>query len=127
LERGRTFQQGGNYARARRDFKQAIHIRPQAAGYNALAWLLATCPKAEIRNGKQAVECATTGCKLTYWKDATCLDTLAAAYAESGDFRKAVHWQKKALQIGWADKQVTRKAQDRLTVYERGKPYRDKP
>ena len=38
------------------------------------AWFLATCPKAEFRNGKSAVEDATRACELTGWKEANNID-----------------------------------------------------
>src|SRR5262249_19208480 len=61
-----------------------------------LAWLWATGPDG-VRDGKRAVEAATRACELTDWKENEFLDTLAAAYAEVGDFDKAVEYQKKAV------------------------------
>ena len=52
---------------------------------NDLAWLCATCPDAELRDGKTAVEHAHTACRLTDWKDPWYFGTLAAAYAECGN------------------------------------------
>ena len=57
------------------------------------AWILATCPDARIRDGKLAVAAATRAAELTNWKDWTVFPSLAAAYAEAGDFANAVRWE----------------------------------
>ena len=52
--------------------------------------------------------------------------TLAAPYAECGDFQEAVQWQKKAIELySNGDKEDLEKAQERLKLYEAGKPYRE--
>ena len=60
--------------------------------------------------------------------DCYCLATLAAAYAECGDFEQAKHWQAKAIELAITDDSVTDKAAQefygRLELYEQGKPYR---
>ena len=58
---------------------------------------MAACPEAKYRDGRKAVESATRACELTEWKRSEFLDTLAAAYAESGDFDAAVTWQMRAI------------------------------
>ena len=58
---------------------------------------MATCPEAKYRDGGKAVESATRACELTKWKSSEFLNTLAAAYAESGDFDAAVTWQTRAI------------------------------
>ena len=64
---------------------------------NNLAWLLATCPDDNVRNGRRAVTLAEKAVELTERKNATYLDTLAAAYAEARRFDDAVRVQQEAL------------------------------
>ena len=67
---------------------------------------------------------ARRACKLWGWKVAASVEALAAAHAECGDFKEAVKWQRKALEVGSADKAETEQARKRLGLYEGGKPYR---
>jgi tetratricopeptide (TPR) repeat protein len=96
---------------------------------NQLAWWQATCPAAEVRNGAEAVKNATRVCELTEWKKAQYVDTLAAAYAETGDFDSAVKWQKKAISLLTKEDPAEWPAEfdGRLKLYESGKPYRESP
>ena len=90
------------------------------------AWLWATCPAAKYRDGKRAVASATRACELRGWKDPYGLDTLAAAYAEAGDFAKAVVYQRVANDL-YQGEQARRKGEERLALYKEGKPYREEP
>jgi tetratricopeptide (TPR) repeat protein len=126
VERGDGYAEAGEYEKAAADYREAIRLDPQDGdGYNSLAWLLATCPKDGIRDGKQAVELAKKACELADWKDADYLATLAAAQAECGNFEEAVRWQKKALKLGFEDDEDTEAARAKLKLYQQGKPYRD--
>jgi protein O-mannosyl-transferase len=62
-----------------------------------LAWLLATYPDAKSRDGTQAVQLAERACALTDRRIPALLDTLAAAYAEAGDFSRAISTIEEAL------------------------------
>ena len=66
---------------------------------------------------------ATKACQLSEWKDIDALDTLAAAYAESGDFADAVKWQTKARDLAPANDKAD--LQSRLGLYQAHKPYRE--
>ena len=93
--------------------------------FNASAWLRATSWDESIRSGASAVEFASKNYDLTGGKVPALLDTLAAAYAESGRFPEAVSWQKKALLLGMNDLGFVVIASRRLTLYEANKPYRE--
>ena len=96
---------------------------------NQLACMQAGCPAAEFRNGAEAVKNATRACELTQWKEAMYVDTLAAAYAEVGDFESAVKWQKEAINLLTKKEPAEWPGQfdERLKLYESGKPYRESP
>ena len=70
-----------------------------AAHLNGFARYWATHPAAEVRDGPKAIANATKACKLSNWQNPEHVDTLAAAFAEVGDFASAVEWQKKAIDL----------------------------
>jgi tetratricopeptide (TPR) repeat protein len=94
---------------------------------NGLAWFWATCPNAEVRDGEKAVEYATKACELTTWENGGYVDTLAAAYAEVGDFTEAVKWQKNAIELfsDEVSEDIRNGLESRLRLYEAGKSYQE--
>jgi Tfp pilus assembly protein PilF len=120
--RGIVYRLRGQYHQAISDFNKAISTNPlDAEAYNNLAWLLATAKAQGFRNGKKAVELALNACRLSDWKNAEYLDTLAAAYARAGDFDNAVKWQEKVLESSRSPE--TSEFQQRLNFYREGKPW----
>jgi Tfp pilus assembly protein PilF len=122
--RGLAWQDKGEYYKALEDYGRAVKVDPRyARGWVARAWLFATCPDKKFRDGKMAVESATRACELTGWKEAGKLGVLAAAYAEAGDFAKAVRLQEKANDRA-TDPDDRRKGRDMLQLFKKGEPYR---
>jgi tetratricopeptide (TPR) repeat protein len=114
------------YDKALADLTEAITLNPNdPSTQNNLAWLLATCPKGEMRDGRKAVEHATRACELTGWREPHPLDTLAAAHAECGDFKEAAKWAMKAAVLGANDPTFLERVGRRLKLYQSGKPYRE--
>ncbi len=123
--RGNAYRKKKEYAKAVDDWREAQRMDPKnPLPYANIAWLTATCPLKKHRDGKRALRLATQACELSGWRDGYCLGTLAAAYAELGDFRRAVAYQEKANQIypGEVDR---KRGQARLKLYRDQKPYRD--
>ena len=88
---------------------------------NNLAWILATCPDKDLRDAPRAVTLAEQAARSTNYADASTLDTLAAAYAESGAFEKAVMTERKAIELTPATSRSD--LQRRLDLYLSGQPY----
>jgi hypothetical protein len=92
---------------------------------NDLAWTLATSDASEIRDGTNAVRLAEEAVAATSRTNASFLDTLAAAYAETQQFDKAVATEQMA--IGLFQKEQEKKDCDlRLKLYQAHKAYREK-
>lgn len=99
--------------------------------YSNLASLQATCADAKYRDGKQAILNANKALKMRGGNVWQVRDTLAAAYAENGDFQKAREWEMKAIEIAAKDKSAKAKdieeARSRLELYKQGKPCHEEP
>jgi hypothetical protein len=92
---------------------------------NNLAWFLAVDPEIAAYNPYRSIQIAQRACKLTNYKKPEILDTLAAAYAATGAFDKAVETAQKALELCRPDEQQKLKEQikSRLALFKAGKPY----
>jgi tetratricopeptide (TPR) repeat protein len=123
-ERGAAKQAKGDLDAAIADFNESIRRDPNSANaYNGFAWWRAVSPNGKFRNGPQAVEYARKACELSGWKEEAYIDTLAAAYAEVGNFSEAVKWQTECLKFT-LPKEEADQCRQRLTLYEQKKPYR---
>lgn len=117
-------QLSGDFQGAIGDYAAALRMAPDShPTLNDLAWLLATCPDENIRNGPAALEYAERANLLTNNADADYLDTLAAAAAATGDFDRAVQSLEAALKI--AEEGARTDLESRLALYREQKPFLD--
>ena len=131
--RGDAYLNIGDHAAAIADFGKALPLRPDDTSLlNNYAWVLATSPEDGVRDGKRAIELATKACELTEFKKPHILSTLAAAYAESGDFETARKWSKQAVATRDEDddqehaKEMAEQLSKELASYEANKPWRER-
>jgi tetratricopeptide (TPR) repeat protein len=126
--RGNAYSNRDQYEKVISDYTKATEINPRyAKPYNNLAWILATCPDAEYREGAKAVELAQKAVELK--PKAFCLDTLAAAYAEAGRFEDAITVQEKAIALLRKEEgktEILAGYMERLNSYKANKPWRER-
>jgi tetratricopeptide (TPR) repeat protein len=122
--RGDLYLTHGEQAKAKDDFEEALRLQPKDSGIlNNLAWLLSTSPDEKLRDAKRAIELATMACEVTSYKEAHILSTLAAGYAEAGEWDKAVEWSQKAYDLGEGD--IKEQLAKELESYKEKKPWRE--
>lgn len=125
-DRAVTWRAKGEPRKALADLEDAVRLDSRhAAAMADLARLLATCSDDKLRDGKRAVELAAKANALTGGKDPSVLDALAAAHAETGEFARAVEFQRKALTDPAFEKEQGAKARERVKMYEQKKPWRE--
>jgi len=125
--RGLAYRLKGQYDQAISDYTKAIEVNPEnRSAYNSMAWILATCADERYRDGRKAVQLAKQALESN--SNPFYMDTLAAAYAEVGNFADAVQTQAQVVTLlrekGDAH-HLLGAASRRLEFYRAGKPWRD--
>lgn len=94
---------------------------------NNLTWILATSPDASYRDGVRALQFGLRACELSSNSISTVVGTLAAAYAEVGQFPEAIKTAERAREMAVAQGQAetARKNEQLLELYRAGKAYRE--
>jgi tetratricopeptide (TPR) repeat protein len=123
--RGDAYLSVGDHGAAVADFDRALVIEPADSSLlNNFAWVLATSPDDHVRDGSRAIKLATEACSLTDYRAPHILSTLAAAYAETGDFDSAREWSQKAVDMD--DEEHDEQLAAELASYMDNKPWRER-
>jgi tetratricopeptide (TPR) repeat protein len=136
----------GDYQNALADYTESIRCEEAAERrgctmthgnslYIGRAELYAACPDPQIRDAQKALADAERACRVS--KDGHNLPSLAAAYAEAGDFEKAIESQQEAILaverdrrdsdpewLRQEDSKALEEYRSRLALYESHQPYR---
>ncbi|QDT99894.1 tetratricopeptide repeat protein [Gimesia aquarii] len=124
--RRRSYERIGEYKLAINDLTQWNQIaQNDPMSFRELAYALATYPESQHRDGKQAVKLARIACEMTDYKSVYCIDILAIAYAELGDFEQAIKYEKMAIQK-CSKKHYKNEFIRKLELFKSGIPYHQK-
>ena len=118
----------GEPAEAIQHYEKALEISPRSvAALTNLAWLLATCSNGSLRDGSKAVEVARQANQLSGGANALVLRTLAAAYAENGEFGKAIETARTARQLArmQGDDSLATNLDQQIALYRLNIPYHE--
>ena len=115
----------GKHADAVDSLQKSLELLPDnLALAHIAARLSATCPDDRFRDGPNALKLA-----LAVFRSRKSIEhgeTLAMAYAETGDYDMAKQWQNKAIELATSAKRddLTARLKNNLALYESGKPCR---
>lgn len=124
LSRGLARYGKKDYSGAMDDFQTALSLAPDSSvACNQMAWMLSVCPDPEFRSGQRAVTIARKAIALAPGPDS--LDTLALAYAEAGDYEKAIAHQTRLIELADQGRfPLSRGAKKKLATFQAGLPWR---
>jgi tetratricopeptide (TPR) repeat protein len=125
--RGDALLSVGKHAEAVKDYDVALKIDADDTHVlNNLAWVLATSPDDAVRNADRSIELGLRACEITKYEKPHILSTLAAGYAEKGDWETAKKWSGKAVELGVKDDEIDDQLKKELESYKQQKPWREK-
>jgi len=123
---GSALIQSGQLEEAVRCLSNALATQPDfVPAQNNLAWVLATCPQNNLRNGREALKLAQRANQLSRGNDPLILRTLAATYAENNQFTNAIAVDRLALRLVQPGSDLAANLQEQIQRYETGSPSRD--
>ncbi len=104
--RGNLLRAMGQVPAAIDDYRECLRLNEQhAAAHNNLAATLLETQDPQLRDAHAALGHARRAAELTGWTNWNTLDTLAAAYAATGDLPQATQWQARAIERAPAEQQ----------------------
>jgi protein O-mannosyl-transferase len=125
---GYALLQKGHAREAIGHYETSLKILPDNPDTpNTLAWVLATWPEPSVRNGVKAVALAEQANRLSGGKNPVFIETLAAAYAETGRFSEAVKAAQQALPLANAQSNapLVKTLQAQIGLYQAGQPFHE--
>ncbi|HEY3762677.1 MAG TPA: tetratricopeptide repeat protein [Verrucomicrobiae bacterium] len=118
----------GRTTNAISEFEKVLQLDPDnAMALNDLAWTLATDPNPALRDGQRAVQLARHACGVTRFQVTLFIGTLAAAYAEAGQFDDAITTAQRAISVAQENHEpgLMQTNQKLLELYRQHKPYHE--
>jgi len=123
-----ALEEKGEPAEAIQHYEKALDLAPRSIpALTNLAWLLATSHDGSLRNGRKAIELAGQADQLVGGTNTLVLRALAAAYAENGEFAKAIQTARSAMQLArmHGEESLATDLDQQIAIYQLGMPYRE--
>jgi protein O-mannosyl-transferase len=120
----------GKCADAMVAWRAALQLEPNNVDtVDQVAWRLATSPDAAVRDGKKAIKLAQRAIELSHGEAPRPMSTLAAAYAEDGQFAEASRTAEQAIDLAVRRGETAAADEFRaqLKRYRANRPYRESP
>jgi protein O-mannosyl-transferase len=125
---GTVLIQQGRIQEGIEEWQKVLAIQPDNGNaMSNLAWVFATSPDASVRNGAKAVQLAEEALRISGRRIPIVFRTLAAAYAEHGDFSKAIDTAREGMELAnnQGNAALATELQSSIAVYQTGRPLRD--
>jgi tetratricopeptide (TPR) repeat protein len=119
----------GRFEESITEMNSALRYTPDSAVLiNNLAWMLATCQQKPLRDGARAITLAQRACEATKFQQTIYVGTLAAAYAEAGNFDQAIATAQKACSLAKKNDEADlfKRNQELLALYQQHQAYPEK-
>jgi protein O-mannosyl-transferase len=125
---GTVLVQQGRVAEGVEEWQKVLATQPDNGNATSnLAWVLATSPDQSIRNGTKAVQLAEQAVRISGGRIALLFRTLAAAYAENGQFSEAIETAQRGIELAnsQGNPGLATELQSAIALYQQRQPFRD--
>jgi tetratricopeptide (TPR) repeat protein len=125
---GTVLIQQGRVGEGVEEWQKVLAIQPDNGNaMSNLAWVFATSPDQSLRDGPKAVELAKQALRLSGGRIPILFRTLAAAYAESGEFSKAIQTAQQGIELAnsQGNSGLATELQGNIALYQEQRPLRD--
>jgi protein O-mannosyl-transferase len=125
---GTVLIQQGRAREAVDEWQKVLAIQPDNGNaMSNLAWVFATSPDDSLRDGTKAVQLASEALRISGRRIAILFRTLAAAYAEVGDYSKAIETAQEGADLAnsQGNSGLATELQGNIAIYQTQRPLRD--
>src|SRR6266480_3879080 len=125
---GTVLTQQGRVGEGVEEWQKVLAIQPDNGNaMSNLAWVFATSPDQSLRDGPKAVELAEQALRISGGRIPILFRTLAAAYAESGEFSKAIQTAQQGIELAnsQGNSGLATELQGNIALYQEQRPLRD--
>jgi protein O-mannosyl-transferase len=125
---GTVLLQQGHVREGVEEWQKVLAIQPDNGNaMSNLAWVFATSPDDSLRDGAKAVQLAEEALRISGRRIPIIFRTLAAAYAEGGEFSKAIQTAQQGLDLAnsQGNSGLAAELQGNIALYQERHPLRD--